>query len=438
VLVLRDPRFGALVRQLRESRGLTRDAVAVRVLCDPSLVSQVETGRRVLKPWLAQRLDNIYGTGTTIAGLASSLAHPDASGCATLGGDDDFVRVELPHGGGTMIVPRRAVLAALSIGTTASTLTDLRQALGKVPAGEELLAEQAQTLLALQIAGRVMPPARLIESLIGQVAILDVMRDRAPATLRRNFSVLQAQYADYLSWMVQESGDLHGAASWVDRMQHWATRAGWPTMAAYAHVRRSVLANTCASDGRAAVEHAHHALHVAGASQQVRGLAAKQMAYGHALTGHVDACHRALDLAADLHATATAEDENSDPIIGPISLGPSGKTLDISVMLAEFRATCDVSLGGGEDAIAALSTYRTAYGPKTRRGAFTGARISRAYAQAGYPTQACTLALEALDTGQALDSATTRVELRRALGPLRRWPERSDVAEVRHRITALG
>jgi hypothetical protein len=65
-------------------------------------------------------------------------------------------------------------------------------------------------------------------------------------------------------------------------------------------------------------------------------------------------------------------------------------------------------------------------------------RCCGAHAQAGDPDRACVLAVEALDTGQVLDSWTTRIELRRTLKPLARWPGREDVAEVRHRITTLG
>jgi hypothetical protein len=111
---------------------------------------------------------------------------------------------------------------------------------------------------------------------------------------------------------------------------------------------------------------------------------------------------------------------------------------DVHSALAQFRGTCDVYLGGGGRAIPLLESSQVAHGSGSRHHAVNGARMSRAYAQAGDPDRACTLALEALDTGQALDSLATRVELRRALGPLRRWPDRSDVAEVRHRITALG
>jgi hypothetical protein len=429
VLVYGDPGLGAVLRRLRVSRLLSQTQVASRVCCDRSLVSMVESGARMLAPDLARRLDQVYGTGTMIATLAGSGSYPRSSGCATLG-EDDLVRVELPLGGGTMMVSRRAVLAALSVGTTASTLTDLRQALGRTAADERLLAEITQTLSALQVAGRAVAPAQLIDSLVGQVTVLDVVRPRAPAHLRRDYLVLAAQYAVTLSWMVQESGDLHGAAAWVDRAQQWADHARWPEMVVLAHVRRSELASTCAGDGRAAVEHAARALRL-DAPLMVRALAAKQMAYGHALLGRPGDCHRALEQTTGLFGAASEVDEASDLIVGL-------RNADVPSLVAQFRGTCDVYLGGGELAVPHLASTRAAHGPGSRNGVIAGSRLARAYAQAGEPDRACSLALEALDTGQALDSWTTRIELRRTLAPLGRWPAREDVAEVRHRITALA
>jgi transcriptional regulator with XRE-family HTH domain len=425
-----DPSLGALLQQVRESQGLTRSAVAARVSCDRSMVSRVEDGSRGLKSWLARDLDRLYGTGTMITTLAGSGAYPRQPGRATLE-EDELVLVELPLRGVTMPISRRAVLAALSIGTTASALPDLQEAAADVPGDEELLAEMAQSLAGLHAAGRVMPPARLIDPLLGQVAVLDVVRRRAPQHLGRKFVMLQTQYAETLGWMTQESGDLHGAAVWVDRAQHWAQRAGWPDMVAYTHVRRSALAGSLAGDGTSAGEHAANALHVPDISARIWALAAKQAAYGYALSGRPDACKQALDQTVRLVDVAAAQDEGPDPSIALFSL-------DVPGALAQFRGTCDVYLGGGEHAIPLLESARTGAGPDSRRQAVNEARLARAYAQAGDPDRACALALDALDTGQALDSAMTRAELGRALAPLGRWPGREDVAEVRHRITTLA
>jgi transcriptional regulator with XRE-family HTH domain len=427
-----DPGLGAVLRGLRASRLLTQTQVATRVCCDASLVSMVESGKRALQPDLAQRLDHLYGTGTTITSLAGPGALPGAPGRATLEGSDDLVLIQLPLRGVMVPVPRRALLAALSTGVTTGALPGLRGALDDVPADEALLTEQAKSLRALHAAGRVLPPAQLVDPLIGQVTVLDAVRHRAPAHLRRDYLMLAAQYAENLSRLVQESGDPTAAATWIDRAQHWADRARWPAMSAYTHVRRSILASTCAGGGRAVVEHAAHALRAPDAPRWVRAEAAKQVAYGHALTGRPDACDRYLDLALALFDGAPTHDEDPDPIIGLHS------GLDMTSLLAQFQGTCDVYLGGGEHAAHLLTPALATYRPGSRPHAIASARLARAHAQAGDPDQACALALQAVDTGQALDSRNTRVELRRTLKPLDRWPGREDVAEVRHRITTLG
>jgi hypothetical protein len=427
-----DAGVGAVLRRLRESQGLTLAVVADRAGYVVSMVSQVETGDRVLSPGLAHRLDEVYRTGGAITALLpgqnrSGRNGQSGAGAGGIVNDESIVLVDVRQGGLMVPVPRRALLQALGLG---ATVPGLSRATAGLPADEDLLTDLTQSLAALQVAGRVLPPAQVVDPLIGQVALLDAARHRAPRHLRRAYVRLQAQHADYLGWMVQEAGDVAGALFWVDRAQHWAAAAEWPDMVAYSHVRRSMLASTCAGDGRAAVEHAHRASCVPGAPVRVRALAAKQMAYGHALTGDPDACVRALDQTARLLDEAAT------------GKGHPGPTLVVSsacdqTLMAQFRATCDVHLGGGERAVPPLESCRTAHGPGARLGGITGARLARAYAQAGDPDQACALALTALGTGDAVDSLSTRVELRRALAPLNRWPTREDVTEVRHQITNL-
>jgi hypothetical protein len=366
-----------------------------------------------------------------ITSLAGSLAYPRPPGCATLEGDGDVVLIQLPQRGVMVPMSRRALLAALGVGATAGPLAVLHEATAGVVTDEELLTDLTESLRGLHSAGRVLPPATIVDALLGQVASLDVLRRRAPQHLRREFVVLQAQCADHLSGMVQESGDVIGTLYWADRSQHWADQADWPAMTAYSHVRRSTLASSGVGDGPAAVEHAARALRTPGAPALVKGLAAKQMAYGYALGGHSDACHQALDRMAKLFQTASTRDRDPDPVI-------SLAGFDVPTSLAQYEGTCDVYLGGGETAVPLIDSGRAPHGSGSRNHAITGARLARAYAQAGDPEQACAEAIEALGTGEVVDSLSTRVELRRALKPLDRWPGREDVAEVRHRIGALA
>ncbi len=48
--------YGAILRACRESCGLSQAELSRRAHCSASLISQVETGRRVISPGLADRL----------------------------------------------------------------------------------------------------------------------------------------------------------------------------------------------------------------------------------------------------------------------------------------------------------------------------------------------------------------------------------------------
>jgi hypothetical protein len=178
----------------------------------------------------------------------------------------ELILVRIPRGGLTVPVSRRELLAALGIGTTLGTL---QQTAATVTADAELLANLELTLTGLQATGRIMPPEQLIDPLTGQVGLIDAVRRRAPAALRRGYLLLQTRGAEALSWMAEESGELATAVYWTDRAQQWADVAKWPAMGAYAHVRRSMLAISYAADGMAAADQAAQGLRVPEASARV-------------------------------------------------------------------------------------------------------------------------------------------------------------------------
>jgi hypothetical protein len=108
----------------------------------------VESGKGMLQPDLARRLDHLYRTGTTIASLAEPGALPRAPGRATLDGSDHLVLIQLPLRGVMVPVPRRALLAALSTGVTTGALPGLRGAVDHVLADEEHLTQMTNSLAA--------------------------------------------------------------------------------------------------------------------------------------------------------------------------------------------------------------------------------------------------------------------------------------------------
>ncbi|WP_281899900.1 hypothetical protein [Phytohabitans aurantiacus] len=326
---------------------------------------------------------------------------------------------------------RRELLAALGIGALGRTLTTLDHAAAAISVDEMLLAELADSLRGVQAAARVLPPHQLIQPLTAQVGLLEVTRRRAPHTLRAAFTQLQAQHAESLSWMAEEAGDLPSAIYWTDRAQHWATQLGWSAMNSYSHVRRSMLAISFSGDGHAAIEQATQALRTPGAPARIRGLAAKQLAYGHSLAGHADASKQALDQTLVLFEAAGREQETG-PLVGQRSVA----TPDLlAIYRGHLRGLPRRRRSGDRDADAAAGADRR----RSRRTlGITSAKLAQAYAHADAPDQACQLILATLDGTAAVDSLSTRSELRRALPLLARWPHRDDVAEVRHRLAALG
>jgi transcriptional regulator with XRE-family HTH domain len=428
-----DPGLGAIARKLRRSRGLTLAAVARRAGCSPSLLSQVETGDRDLLPWLARALDATYGTSGTLTVLAGEGYDADP-GPDLLPQHHAQVLVQLPRQGIIVPVSRRELLAALGIGAVSSTLASaLDTALPGGHTDPDLLAELTATVRDLQAAGRTLPPGRLAGPLTGQVAIIDALRRRAPAPLARDLTILQARCAESLSWMTEESGDLTGALYWTDRTQQWASAAGWHAMTAYRHVRRSMLAISHASDGLAAAGQAMPAFRAPGTPPRIRGMAAKQMAFGFALAGRPDESRKALDHAVHLISRQAGYGDGEE---GP---GVGQHSLDVPDLLMIYQATCDVYLGGGDSVITALAPRLGRIGEASpRTHAITQAKLAQAYAHAGEPATACELVLQALDGAAAVGSQSARSELCRVLPALARWPGREDVTEIRHRLARPG
>src|SRR6266545_3915489 len=388
-----DPELGAVLRELRTARKLTLAAVARRAGCAESLLSQVETGRRQLQPWLAECLDTIYGTGSALAGVLRRAYPGSLPTKANAALSDDVLLVCLPQKGLAMPVSRRELLTALGVGALGGAmLGSLDEALRSVAPTRDVLVELEQSLTGFHALARAVPPTHLIDS---------------------------------LSWMCEEAGNLHGSLFWTDRASQWAQTVNWLPMVTYTFVRRSMMAISFMGDGLRAAESASYVLEMPGAPARIKGLAAKQMGFGYALAGQADDSARALDLAMQFFDRAQGDDE--------IALGQRSVVSDD--LLAIFQATCDVYRGFGEAAIATLEPrLPVIFKASPRTHTITCAKLAHAYANIGQPEKACRLMLQTFDAAEAVGSLSARSELRRALPVLGNWPNRPDVQKVRHRF----
>ncbi|MGH3427230.1 MAG: hypothetical protein ACRDQZ_06640, partial [Mycobacteriales bacterium] len=251
--------------------------------CDPGHLSRMESGVRPLSLGFAQLADRFLDTGGAITSLVRA-GYAGQRWCdrqAEPTGDLLIVEVDTPEGRITVPVPvpRRDLLMALGIGAAGSSaLRDLRRATVLPEAVDEL----DKALEGFAIAGRVMPPSQLLDALTGRVAVISAMRQKASSDVAARLAMTQARYAEFLSWMHEETGDLAQAIWWIDRASEWAHVGGWVPMVAFTSVRKSVIATMHAADAHRTVDFAQVALHNNGATPAVLRFAAAQLAYGHA------------------------------------------------------------------------------------------------------------------------------------------------------------
>jgi hypothetical protein len=422
-----DERLGRVLRDLRRARKLTLGAVSRRAGCAESLLSYVETGRRHLHPWLAEQLDGIYQTG----GILAALVHGDGSGSTsgwpdlgTLGGDVLLVR--LPEGGALVPVSRRELLVGLSIGALGGSLRhQIDQLVSRLAFDADPLPLFERAFAGFQTAARTLPPTQIIDGLTGHVALLDALRHQAPVNERSRYAVMQARYAESLSWLSEEAGDLHRALYWTDRAAQWALVGNWPAMVAFTFVRRSMMAISFTSDGRRAVDTAGLVLDMPTAPARVKGLAAVELAMGHALAGDQDDSARALDKAMEYLAAPMRDDE--------VGLGQRSVVGDDLYTI--YRTTCDIYLGRSDTVIPLLAPRLDAVSKGSARTAtITRAKLARAYANAGHPQEACQLAWQTLDAIEQVGSLYAWSELTRMVPVLGYWAGRSDVQEITERL----
>lgn len=428
-----DPALGALLRELRAARRLTLASLADRVGCTESLLSLVETGKRPLQRWLADQLDREYGLAGTLSALLDRPAAPTGSTLDGVGPTDDAVLLRLPLGGVAVPISRRALLAALGIGALNGTVyRTIDAALGPAAPTPETIRGLETALQGFAAAARTLPPTRLIDPLLSQVVATDVLRQRCDPAQRPDLLRLQARSAEALSWMYEEAGDTAAALYWVDRAVHWAQTGGWTPMVAYGFIRRSMLALSHADDGRAAVENAEIALHTPGATSRVRGLAAKQMAFGWALLQRPDDSSRALDAAMSyLSAAPTPHDTDDARGVGQASVVSDD-------LFTIFRATCQVYLGRGDSAVPVLQPRLASLSKASARThAITSAKLVNAYARVGAPELASPLLRETIERADSLGSLSAKRELARATPALTYWDRRPDLRDTLHQLGSL-
>jgi transcriptional regulator with XRE-family HTH domain/tetratricopeptide (TPR) repeat protein len=245
---------------------------------------------------------------------------------------------------------------------------------------------------------------------------------------RSELLTIGARYAEFAGWLHQDAGDPQAAAYWSDRAMGWAQAAGNDLMVSYVLMRRSNQASSL-GDANRTLGLARAALRGQDRlSPRARALALRQEARGHALSGDLTGCDRALDAARE--QAAAVEDQGEEDRILTGYCTPAFIEME--------AADCAMLLGQPHQAVVTFQHGLAILpGEYQRDRAVNLARLAVAYAASREPEQACAVAQEAAAIVHSTWSARAVAELRRLPTLLSAWPDSGPVTELEATLAAL-
>ncbi|WP_055587997.1 helix-turn-helix domain-containing protein [Peterkaempfera griseoplana] len=420
-MVQQPHQFGWELRRRRIESGLTLTQLAGQVHYSKGQLSKVERGAKAPSRELVRLCDAVLAAGGALTCLAeelvtkSAVKHPPESDPTTEradsgnGGEEAWL-MQLSADGGSWFRPvgRRQVVTA-----GAASVLSMRFGAPKPMSGEEgaqslevfrSVFDQYRTL------GQRVGPASLIPVLIAQTHTLRELSAQADTRTCQGLLRLGSRYAEYIGWLLQETGNEGAALWWTQQAVHMASVGGDRDLAAYALVRRALVA-LYREDAEQVIGLAQQA-QASKLPRRIRGLAAQREAQGHAIAGDYDACMRRMERARTLLAQSEADSET--PVIGTTNLA------DPAAMISGW---CLYDLGRPREAAEALDRQLTLVPAGALRTRVRyGVRSALSHAAAGDIDQACALAHQLLDGALTVGSATITSDLRRLERVLARHP----------------
>jgi hypothetical protein len=252
---------------------------------------------------------------------------------------------------------------------------------------------------------------------------LDLVQQLLPNTAgAKRWRLLQvgARYAEFASWLNQDSGNTRAATHWSNRAMEWAQEAGNPLLVFYVLVRKADQ-GAATRDAARTMGLAEAALHQRRRRLTSRGraVALQQLAVGHALAGNEVACQRALDSAAQLAERSQQEGDE----------GPGRYCTPAYIEIQ--RAATWIELGQPERAIPLFegSLARLPSVHRRDRGVYL-ARLASAYAESGSPDLSVRKGWEALSVAQATGSRRITSELGQLRARLAPWASTPQVGQL--------
>lgn len=418
----RSLRFGTELRKRRLAADLTLTELSRRVHYSKAQLSKVERNLKSPSRELVRLCDAaLNANGALIAMLEPE--HLKTSDATATGGDEEVWSMQLSPDGKNTFQPlsRRQVVTAGAASIPAFKI-------GRTPAvpnttDNPLIDTYRSMFDQYRRLGQAADTGLLIPALIAQTHSLRELTRHANPQARQRLLRLGSRYAEYIGWLVQETGDDQGALWWTQRAVELAAAGGDHHLAAYGLVRRA-LVTLYREDTRETIRLAQRA-QAAKTPPRIQGLAAQREAQGHALAGDYDACMRSLDRARTFLARpATSSDE---PVLGTTNL------VDPAQMITGW---CLYDLGR-PGAAAEIFDRQTALIPQraVRTRVRYGMRRALAHATAGEVDHACHLASELLPDAATVNSATIATDMRKLVRTLSRHPKNAAVRALTPELT---
>ncbi|MER0484435.1 helix-turn-helix transcriptional regulator [Streptomyces sp. Edi2] len=418
--------FGEELRRRRLDAGLSLTGLSAAVHYSKAQLSKVERGIKPPSRDLARLCDAALRADGALIALVAASASGDPDEPAPGGIDEEEWTMQLSPDGSGWFQPlgRRQVVSA-----GAASLMSWRTG-GQGPVstatGAGMLEASRSLFTHYRRLGQTVEPGVLLPGLIAQTHTLRELSAHADSRTRRKLLALGSRYAEYIGWLVQETGDERAALWWTQRAVDLAAAGGDQALAGYALVRRA-LVTLYQDDAEQTVALAQRA-QTGTLPSRIRGLAAQREAQGHALAGDRDACQRALDTARGL--LAGHSDDAEAPVIGSMHLPDS---------VGMVTGWCLFDLGRPREAAEELNQQLARVSPDAVRTQVRyGVRRALAYATDGEIDHACTLTEPLLDGVAAVRSATVTLDLRRLARVLARHSDHAGVRQLCPRLGTLS
>jgi hypothetical protein len=325
-------------------------------------------------------------------------------------------------------VKRRAVLqmlGALAAGAALDEAPLQRPPIVPVAHASEVADHLARAFPELSTADWLLGPHHVLGTVGGHLDLIQQLLPNLAGPKRVRLLQVGARYAEFASWLNQDSGNLRAATHWADRAMEWAQEVGNRHMVSYVLVRKADQA-AATRDAPRTIGLAESALqHGRRLTSRGRAVALHQLAVGYALVGDEVACQRALDTAAQLAERSQLEQDE----------GPGRYCTPAYVEIQ--RAATWIELGRPERAITLLedSLARLPSVHRRDRGVYL-ARLASAYALSGSPDTSVPKGWEAWTVAQATGSRRIATELGQLGSRLTRWESMPEVSQLLKELQA--